>query len=353
MRWHAPEAFFFLVALALLLLGHLWRWWSRARRMREVGDPGLMGAMAASSSLPAQVGKVALVISALVCIVLAVARPQLGGAEIRSEKRGIDLVLALDVSRSMAAQDVRPSRLKAARLAIEAALPKLAGSRLGLVPFSGVAFPQCPLTSDQAALRVYLQDLEPGQLPVGGTAVGRALAEASELLTGRRKLAEAARMGLQLEPLRRARTQAILLVTDGEDHQSDPLAAAEEAAKDGIRIFTVGMGTVSGEPLPLYNEDGSLQGYQRDREGKVVYSRLDEATLRQIAEKSGGAYLPFEGGRPFAERLADLIGSLEQESLGEGVRRHMDERYAYPLALALLLLALELLLGDRRKERKP
>ena len=351
MRLHSPDSLWSLVAVAVVAAGYLVHWRRRARLLERIGDPVLVRQMCASSSLPAQVGRAVLVLLGLTALVLALARPQLGSAEVRSERRGIDLVVALDISRSMLAQDVRPSRLQAARLAVEAALPELAGSRIGLVPFAGVAFPQCPLTADQSAIRVYLRGLDPSKIPVGGTAIGRAIAEATELLTGRRTLAEAARLGRDVRPLRRARTQAILLITDGEDHQSDPTAAADAAAADGIRIYTVGLGTVAGEPLPEYHPDGTLQGYAKDRSGKVIYSRLDESTLRAIAERTGGEYLPAAGARPLPARLTDALRGLEKETLGEGVRRHMDERYAALLVPALLLLALELLLGDRRRRR--
>ncbi len=351
MRLHSPDNLWGLLAIIPLALGYLLHWRRRAQLLARMGNSELVGQMCATSSVPAQVARAVLVVLGITALILATARPQLGSAEVRSERRGIDLVVALDISRSMLAQDVRPNRLQAARLAVEAALPGLAGSRVGLVPFAGVAFPQCPLTADHSAIRVYLRGLDPAKIPVGGTAVGRAIAEASELLTGRRKLAEAARLGRTIKPLRRARTQAILLITDGEDHQSDPLKAAEAAAADGIRIFTVGLGTVTGEPLPQYHPDGSLQGYAKDRNGKVIYSRLDETALKAIAERTGGAYLPATGSRPLPARLNEVLGGLARETLGEGVRRHMDERYAALLLPALLLLALEMLLGDRRRRR--
>ncbi|MBM4319720.1 MAG: VWA domain-containing protein [Deltaproteobacteria bacterium] len=352
MRWNAPEAFWLLLVVALLAAGFLWRWQRRRTAMLRLGDEKLVLQMAASTSLPAQVGRAVLLLLALVGLVLALARPQLGGTEVRRERQGIDLVLALDISRSMLAQDLRPNRLQAARLVIESLLPRLSGSQIGLVAFSGVAFAQSPLTMDHSAIRVYLQGLDPELIPVGGTALGRAIAESIELLTGKRKMDEAARRGREVRPLHRARTQAILLLTDGEDHSSDPLAAAQEAAKEGIRLYTVGLGTASGEPLPIYHPDGSLQGYRKDREGKVIYSRLDEKTLSEVAQATGGAYLPFAGTAPLSMRLFQVLDSLEKEALGKDVRRHMDERYAYPLVPALLLLGLELLIGDRRRRRR-
>lgn len=352
MRWNAPEAFWLATVVLLVALGFLWRWRRRAALMRRQADEELMRRMSAATSLPAQVGRAALLLLALSCLIVAMARPQLGGAKVRSGHRGIDLVIALDISRSMLAQDIRPNRLTAARLALEAMLPRLSGSRIGLVAFSGVAFPQSPLTMDHSAIRMYLRGLHPELMPVGGTAIGRAIVEANELLTGRRKLSEAAKKGREIRPMHRAKTQVILLITDGEDHQSDPLGTASEAAQDGIRIYCAGLGTAAGEPIPIFDPEGSLLGYRKDRQGKVIYSRLDEATLRKLAEKSGGMYLPCTGERPLSQRLIEVLDGLDKEALGEGVRRHMDERYALPLVLALLLLALELLIGDRRRGRR-
>ncbi|MDY0061539.1 MAG: VWA domain-containing protein [Myxococcota bacterium] len=351
MRWHAPEAFLLLLAVLAVGVGYWLAWRRKKRLLGQVGDPELLARMAGSTSRAAQAGRLVLMLLALGGLVVAMARPQLGGTEVRSQRRGIDLVIALDISRSMLAQDVRPSRLQAARLAIEGLLPKLVGSRVGLVGFAGVAFPQTPLTSDSKAIRVYLEDLTPELIPVGGTALGRAIHESVELLTGKRKQAEAEKIGRTLRPFRRARTQVILLLTDGEDHQSDPLLAADEAAAEGIRIYTVGLGTATGEPVPIYNPDGSLQGYSKDREGKVIYSRLDEGVLAEVARKTGGLYLPAQELRPLTARLTEVLDSLEKEALGDTVRRHMDERYAFPLVPALLLLGVELLLGDRRRRR--
>ena len=343
MRYGEPGALWILLAAALLLGGHLARFAWRKRRMASVGDAWLIGRLAASSSVPRQVAKVLLLVLAVALLALAAARPQEGGTAVKTRQAGIDVVFAVDISKSMLARDVAPSRLQAARLLIEALLEQMQQDRVALVPFSGIAFAQCPLTRDLSAIRVYLRGMKSDSIPVGGTAVGRAIMQSVQLLAGRRE----DEGGEPAAANRRAKERAIILITDGEDHDSEPVKAAEAAAAEGIRIYTVGMGSVAGDPIPIYHEDGTLQGYQKDRTGKFVYTRLDEEGLRAVAERTDGLYLPWDSAGGTVTTLSRALGDLQRTELESAVRRHYDERFQYALAPALLLLFLELLLGDR------
>lgn len=343
MRYGSPESFWLLAAVGALLVLHVVRLARRGRRLARAGDPALIARLTDSASVPMQVLRVLLLCAGLSLLVLAAARPQLGGTAVKTRQAGIDIVLALDVSQSMDAKDVAPSRLLAARYLLEGVLTRLGANRVGLVPFAGIAFPQCPLTNDFSAIRVYLRDLRTDTIPLGGTAIGRAVVQGIRLLGG----AEPAtgEEGPAVAQPRLAKERVIVLITDGEDHESEPLQAAESAAQEGIRVFAVGIGSVAGEPIPLYHPDGSLQGYLKDRDGKFVYSRLDEETLKAVAEKTNGLYLPY--GEGTADALSKALDELEKTELEASIRRQYDERFQYALAPGLLLLLLEALLGDR------
>jgi len=300
-----------------------------------MGDPDLIARLATSASRKRQAIRRALLVSGLALLAIAAARPQMGGTTVKTRQAGIDVVFALDISKSMLAKDVAPSRLQASRLLLEGLMERMGPNRVALVPFAGVAFAQCPLTRDLSAIGVYLRSLDPESIPVGGTAMGRALSVATDLLTGQ-------------EGQKRAKTKVVVLITDGEDHDSDPKAAAQAAAQAGVKVYTVGMGSLAGEPIPLYHQDGSLQGYVKNRAGQFVYSRLDEATLRTMAETTDGLYLPYQGDATL-RTLSTALQALERTELESSLRRQYDERFQFALGPALLLLLLEAWLGDRRR----
>ncbi len=307
----------------------------RRQRWARMGDPDLIARLASSASRKRQAIRRALLVTGLALLVLAAARPQMGGTTVKTRQAGIDVVFALDISKSMLAKDVAPSRLQASRLLLEGLMERMGPNRVALVPFAGVAFAQCPLTRDLSAIGVYLRSLDPESIPVGGTAMGRALSVATELLTGE-------------EGEKRAKSKVVVLITDGEDHDSDPKAAAQAAAEAGVKLFTVGMGSLAGEPIPLYHQDGSLKGYVKNRAGQFVYSRLDEATLRTLAETTEGLYLPYQGDATL-QTLSTALQALERTELESSLRRQYDERFQFALGPALLLLLLEAWLGDRRR----
>ena len=333
MTYGAPDAFWLLVGVAVLGIAATVAVARRRRHLARVGDPDLIERITQSHS-PARVAvRRGLLVTGLALLSLAAARPQMGGTSVHTRTSGIDVVFALDISKSMLAKDMLPSRLQAARLLIEGLMARMGTDRVGLVPFAGVAFAQCPLTRDLSAISVYLRALDPDSIPVGGTAIGRALTVAVELLSGEGK---------------HAKERVVVLITDGEDHDSDPAAAAAVAAEAGIKVYTVGMGSVAGEPIPLYHADGSLQGYVKDRAGQFVYSRLDETALRATAEKTGGIYFPYQGDATLTA-LSGALKELQDTELESSVRRQYDERFQYALGPALLLLALEAWLGERRR----
>jgi Ca-activated chloride channel family protein len=255
-------------------------------------------------------------------------------------KRGVDVVVALDFSKSMLARDVKPSRIERAKAELLQFISGLGGDRIGMVAFAGETM-QFPMTVDYAAAALFFRDLGPYDMPVGGTAIGRALVAAARLLErSSRKTPE----GKTAD-----RARVVILMTDGEDHEGDPVAAAEQLKQMGARLYVVGIGSRAGEPVPTYADDGTWTGYLRDEQGNPVLTALgreNEKTLEEIARITGGKYFRAPRGRVGMEQIrAEMRRMKQQELKARRITVH-EERYALPLLLAFLLLVLESLLPE-------
>ena len=346
MQFANSQALSWLLALipcALVLIGYfVWK-----RRLKaSLGHAPMISAMMSEVSITRQIASGIASLLGIALLIVALLQPQWGQADQLVSRSGIDVVFALDLSRSMLAQDVAPSRLDAAKKEISTTLKQLAGDRAGLVVFTSVSFAQSPLTSDYGALRFYLRKLKPGQMPMGGTSVGRAIFDGVDLLIGNDEKREDGS-----PTMKRAKNQIIVLITDGEDHESDPMAAARQAHDENIHIVTVGLGSAKGERIPTYNQDGSISGYQRNRKGELVYSKLDASTLKKIASETGGVYIPYKGENSVAYALVDYINALEKSELEAMMKQHYKERFFLFLIPGILLLLVGFLLGDRRRPR--
>ena len=271
-------------------------------------------------------------LAALTLLVLALAGPKWGFHWQQMKRQGLDIIVAVDTSRSMLATDVKPDRLERAKLAVLDLVPLLEGDRIGLVPFAGTAFLECPLTIDYAAFERSVRAVDVGIIPRGGTALARAIDTSLEGFESRE-----------------GKYEALILITDGEDHEGDVQAAAERAKARGVKIFTIGIGTPDGELLPL-----GADGFVKDRSGQVVKSRLDEKTLEEIALTTGGAYVHGIGPTLGLDQVfRDHIAPMERREVASALQRQYEERFQVPLALALIVLLLEALIPLRRGARDP
>jgi len=269
-------------------------------------------------------------LTALLLLIVALAGPRWGSRWEEVKREGVDLIVALDASRSMLATDVKPNRLERAKLAVLDLLGKLRGDRVGLVAFSGTAFLECPLTLDYGAFRASLATMSAGIIPRGGTNLAAAI--------------ETAVAGFEA---RQGKYEALILITDGESTEGEYEAAAKKAAELGVRIYTVGIGTSAGELIPA---PGSGETWVKNRAGEVVKSRLDEKALQDIALATGGAYVHGAGASLGLDEIFDgHIARMERRELQSTLQRRFENRFQIPLALALLLLLLEPLLGERRR----
>ena len=322
----------YLLLPALLAL----EWWAAARRRRALdrfGERGRIDRLTAAVSRGGQLTRTVLLLAAVVLLVTALARPQFGDRVDTVRREGQDVVVALDLSASMEAEDVAPNRLAAAKLAVGRLIERLDGDRIGLVAFAGEAFVQSPLTLDYAAAALFLNAMEPDLGPVPGTDLGQAIEVA---LDGFGEPGE--------------RNRQLVVITDGEDHEGAIDAAVERAADEGVRVYTVGLGSTEGVPIPSFDESGAPNGFLRDDEGSVVTTRLDDVTLQRVADRTGGAYYHAAAGAgaAFDRLVEELTGGEGGEIESREVTRY-EEQYQIFLGLALLLLAAEALISERRR----
>jgi Ca-activated chloride channel homolog len=338
MRFAQPLLLWCLLVLPVVVVGIVVAFTRRRRLLERLGGRVLTERMADTVSVPRKVLRACLLVLALALLLLAVGRPQAGGRAKLEAQRGLDLVVALDFSKSMLARDMYPSRLERAKRELERLLDRLGGDRVGLVAFAGVTM-SYPPTTDYAAVKLFWRDLTPTDMPVGGTAIGPALKTAlAQLVALRRKGGE-------------ARSQVILLLTDGEDNESEPIAVAEEAAQLGVKIFAVGIGSRSGELVPQVDEDGKVTGYAKDQSGQYVTSRLAEDLLARLASTTGGEYLRADAKRFGVEAVeAALLGLKRTENEARLVKQY-DEIYEVLVLPAFLLLIAEACFDERRRRR--
>jgi Ca-activated chloride channel family protein len=273
---------------------------------------------------------------ALIFLIIALARPQWGSQVEYIERRGVEIMATLDISESMLAEDFKPNRLARAKLEISELMDNLEGNELGLVLFSGAAFVQFPLTSDFSTARTFLDAAHPELISRPGTAI-----------------AEAIRIAMTGFNEERATQKVILLLTDGENHEGDVLAAAQEAADQGVIIYTIGFGSPDGEPIPIYDQLGNLIEYKKDKQGETVLTHLDDVTLQQIAVMTGGRYFPaLPDGREVGV-LVDEIAELQTSELESRFETRGIERFQWFLLVAVIALVIIELIPDRLKGKAP
>ncbi len=267
-----------------------------------------------------------LLISVFILSIVALARPQWGFQWFEVKRQGLDIVIALDVSKSMLTEDVKPNRLERAKLAVKDLIKKLQGDRLGLVAFSSTAFLACPLTSDYGGFLLALEDIGPQSISQGGTNLARAIEEAMK--------------GYQKIP---SQYKSIVLITDGENLQGNPLQAARQAKEKNIKIFCIGIGTEDGELIRVTNEHGEKE-FLKDKSGNFVKSRLDENMLKNIALETGGAYVRASGADFGLDYLYQTrLATMEKREIEAKMKKQYIDRFQIPLALATLALIIEMI----------
>jgi Ca-activated chloride channel homolog len=303
--------------------------WKRSA-VRRFGEPIVISQLMPLASGNKLILKFVILMLAFGFLVIGLANPQIGSKLEKIQRKGADLVIALDVSNSMLSQDIRPDRLTRAVQGISKLIDRLEGDRIGIVVFAGKAYVQLPITTDYSAAKMFLSTISTQMVPSQGTAIGDAI-------------------DLSLESFREdERSKAIIIITDGENHEGNVLESAQAAAEKGIKIFTIGMGSPEGSPIPVYDASGRQTGYKTDRQGQTIISKLDETTLQQMASAGNGIYVRASTGQDGLTRILDEINALEKQEIETKMFSEYEGRFQYFLAISLFFLILEFFVPERK-----
>jgi Ca-activated chloride channel family protein len=311
---------FFIIQAVILKL--------RARRIRKFGDEALVSRLMPSYSKGKVWVRLVLFSIGFFFFVIGLSRPQIGAKLKEHETKGAEIMIVLDVSNSMLAEDYSPNRLERAKLAISRIVDRLRDDRIGLILFAGDSFVQLPITTDYVSAKMFLNSITTGSVPVQGTAIGDAINTAMRSFS------------VQSE-----KSRAIIVITDGENHEDDPIAAAQQAAELGVRVYTIGVGSPEGKPIPM---DGELL---KDKDGEIVVTRLDEKVLQDVAMAGNGVYVRAGNTEFGLNPIIDNIRKLEDEKYSSIVFEEYDERFMYYFGIALFFFVLEMLIGYRKPKR--
>ena len=300
----------------------------RAARIRRFGDEELVRQLMPSYSKSKVWLRLSLFSVAFFFFVIGLSRPQIGAKLKEHETRGAEIMIVLDVSNSMLAEDYSPNRLERAKLAISRLVDKLREDRIGLIVFAGNSFVQLPVTTDYVSAKMFLNTITTESVPIQGTAIGDAINTALRSFSAQSE-----------------KSRAIIIITDGENHEDDPVAAARQAAETGVRVFTIGVGSPEGKPIPMNGE------LLKDKDGNIVVTRLDESVLKDVAAAGNGVYVRAGNTEFGLNPVIDDIRRMEDERYSSIVFEEYDEQFMYFMGIALFFFVLEMLIGERRSKR--
>lgn len=329
--------------VAVVLLGVVWGYgeWRRRRRMDQWADSSMFGRLIPDRSGWRPVAKMVLTLIGLALVVVALANPQVGSRIEKGKRAGSDVAICLDLSNSMMAEDIQPNRLERSKRVVVNLLNSLAGDRVSLVAFAGSSFIQMPLTGDYSATKLFLDEMDCSMISEQGTAIGDAI-EKGMMTLG---YGDADREWVK------NKNRAIIVISDGENHEDDAVGAARNAAREGMRVCTIGMGLPEGSPIPEFDARGRRNNYKRDRAGNVIMTHLNEQMLREVAQAGDGVYVRAGNVNSGLSDITNLIESLDKEEYGEAQFAAYESRYMYPLVAGLLCLLVEVLLFERRNRK--
>jgi Ca-activated chloride channel family protein len=318
----------YLLPVLVFLFWYLIR--SRKKILQSFADKELHKTLLPTDSNLKRWMKFIIVLMAVTCLIFAAANPQVGTKLQEVKQTGIDVFILLDVSNSMMAEDIKPSRLEKAKYQISNLINKLRGDRIGLIIFAGQAYIQIPLTTDYSAANLFLSAVDVNSVPSQGTAIASAI-----------NLATASFDSLSTD-------KVIVAITDGEDHEGDVMDAVESATSKGIKLYTIGLGSPSGVPIPMYNRNGQPVGFKKDQAGNTVLTKLDEQTLKEIAIAGNGKYFRGSNYEDYLDQIYSELSELEQAEFGVKKVTDYEDRFYYFLIPAIILLILEFFISDKK-----
>ncbi len=326
-----PEYLYALLVIPALIA---FFWYSRIQRRKALalfGQKEILSVLMPNVSSIRPVLKFTVLMLALASIIVGISRPQFG-SKLKTEKRkGIELIIALDVSNSMMAEDIQPNRLERSKRAISQLVDKLSNDKIGLIVFAGDAYTQLPITADYVSAKLFLNSVGPQMVPTQGTAIGAAIELAQKSFNPQF-----------------AGSKAIIVITDGENHEDDAVGAAKAAAEQGIVVYTIGMGLPQGGPIPDF-ENGS-RNYRKDKQGNIVVTKLDEVMLQKIAEAGKGAYVRANNAQVGLNTLFDEVNKMEKSELETQVYADYDDKFQYFIGLGLFLILLDFMMLERKNK---
>lgn len=331
-RFAHPEYLYALIIIPVILLLYLLMQAWKKRVRRKIGEQALMEKLSLEYSLSKPVLKIVLALLGVTFLIIACANPQLGTRLEEVKREGVDIIIALDVSNSMKAEDIRPNRLERSKQAISRLIDKLQNDRIGMIVFAGQAYVQLPITTDYAAAKLFLSTIEPDIIPTQGTCIGCAIDLAEKSFVGNEN-----------------KHKALVIITDGENHEEDAVESAKRANEKGIIIHTIGMGSVEGAPIPLYR-NGAQVDFQKDNNGSTVITKLESLTLQRIAAEGKGVFVRASNSDDGLSTILGQINKMEKKSFGTKQFTGFEDRFQYFLAAGLLLLLLEFSISERRSK---
>jgi Ca-activated chloride channel family protein len=333
MHWGAPVYLNFILLIPVLIVFFVFAGIDKKKKIEKFGDSALMERLSFSKSPAKERLKKVLIVTAVSFSILSLAMPQIGSRLTMTKRYGVDIMIAIDTSSSMLAQDIKPDRIEKAKMELSSLIDRLKGDRIGILTFAGDSFMQCPLTLDYSAAKMFLSIVEPGMMPKPGTAIGDAIKSSIKSFAKKER-----------------KHKVLILLTDGEDHDTNPVDAASAAKKDGIVIYTIGIGTKKGEPIPIIDQSGKINGYKKDKSGEVVMTKLDEETLQKIALITDGKYYHATANEFELDKIYDEINRMDKKELSSRLFTQYEDRFQYFLGIALILLCVEFMIGDRKKK---
>lgn len=328
---HIEYLYLLLLIPFFIALYFAWSRWQK-RALKRFGDLKVIRVLMPRHSSGKPLFKFIILVTAFIFFVVGVTDPQVGSKLEKIKREGIDLFLVLDVSNSMLAEDIKPNRIERAKMAISNLIDRLQGDRIGIVVFAGNAYKQLPLTTDYSAAKLFLSAVNTKIIPSQGTAIGEAINMATESFDDKQH------------------NKAIVVITDGENHEDDAVGAAKAAEEKGIKVFTIGMGKPDGAPIPLYDRNGNRLGFKKDRQGKTVVTKLNEDMLRQIAAAGNGSYVRASNATTGLSKILNDINKIQKKEIETRQFTDYEDRFQIFLAMALILILVELLISDRKSK---
>lgn len=331
-RFANPDFLYLLLLLPVLIILFIINTIRRNRSLKKLGDSALVSRLLPEMSGTRTIIKFLLPVIAFSSAVIMLARPQFGSKIEEVKKQGVEVIIALDVSNSMLAEDIQPNRLTRAKQAIERLVDNLKNDKIGLIVFAGDAYTQIPITTDYVSAKMFLSTIGPEMVPKQGTAIGAAI-----------------NLGVRSFSPGEGKSKAMVIITDGENHEDDAVSAAEEAAKAGVVIHTIGIGSPDGVPIPVYS--GGRMDYLKDTDGKIVITKLDEDILKKIAIATGGNYIRATNSNIGLDEIYGGISKMEKEELESKMFTEYNDQFQIFALITLVFLLIDFLVMDRRNRK--